>query len=142
MNVSLNEPRKRKYGLFILGLFFLLLAGVGLVMGSNNVGIRSMAMLAIIISVYCVRVSNIRVDPDSVITTSQQTRFELPAGPSRSLWIVSLILLPAFGLSLFWLYRDAAQGYHQFWPVYCVAGVAIVCALCWSYLVARLLYAR
>jgi len=138
----MNVPGKRKSGLFMLAIFFLLLAGVALVMGSNNVGIRSMAMLAVVISVYCVRVSNIHVDPDSVITTSQQTRFKLPARPSGSLWIVSLILLPAFGLSFFWLYRDAAQGYHQFWPVYCFAGVAVVCALCWSCLVASLLYDR
>jgi hypothetical protein len=142
MNVPLNEQSKRKYALFVLAIFFLMLAGAGLVIGSNNVAIRSLAMLAVIISVYCVRVANIHVGIDSAATASQQSRSKLPARPRRSLWIVCIILLPLFGLSFIWLYSDAVQGYHQIWPVYCFAGIAIACALCWSYLVASLLYAR
>jgi len=142
MNEPLNEPSKRKYGLFISAIFLLLLGGVAFVMGSNNVAIRSMGMLAFLISAYCVRASNIYIRSGHVTATTPQTRSKLPTRPRRSIWIVSIILLPLLGLSFAWLYSDAVHGYHQIWPVYTFAGIVIICALCWSYLVARLLYTR
>jgi hypothetical protein len=138
MNVPLNEPSKRNASLFISAIVLLLLAGAALVMASNDVAIRSLAMLACVGSVYCFRRSNSSARSGSLTATTQQTR----SGPGRSIRIVSIVLLPVLGLSFVWLYSDAVRGYHQILPVYCFAGVAIVCALCWSYLVARLLYAR
>ena len=139
MNVPLRDRSKRKLGLFGLAIVLLLLGGVALVMGSNDVAIRSLAMLAIIISVYCVRQSNIFIRPASANTIIQQTRSKLPTRPGRSTWIASIILLPLLGLSFVWLYSDAAHGYHQIWPVYFFTGKAIICTLYLSYLVARLL---
>ncbi|GEM_PF-1108849 len=142
MNVPRNDRSKGNIGLFISAIVLLLSGGVALVMGSNDVAVRSLAMLAIVISVYCVRLSNISTRSDSANTIIQQTRSKLPTRPSRSIWIVSIMLLPLLGLSFVWLYSDAAHGYHQIWPVYFFTGTAIACTLCWSYLVARLLGAR
>lgn len=141
MNAPPKEPIKRKYGLLILAIALLLFAGAALVVSPHDVAIRSLGMLAIVISVYCVRLSK-AAGAGSTMTTIQQTASSLPTRSGRSVWIVSILLVPLFGMSFAWLYSDAVQGYHQILPVYCFAGAAIVCALCWSYLVARLLYAR
>ncbi len=129
MTVSPKVFSKRKSGLFILAILLLLLGGTALYIGSNNFLIRSLGILACTISVYCVRKSNIHASSQKIIR---------PTPVGRSTWTISIILLPALGLSFLFLYRDAIHGYHQGWPVILFAGVVAGCALCWSYLVSRL----
>lgn len=139
MTVPPNMPSKRKYGLFTLAVLLLLLGGTALFVGSDDFSIRSLGVLACLLSVYCVRISNIHSRSVSTSITTQRTKSKLATRVGRPVWVVSIILLPTLGLSFLCLYRDAIHGYQEVWPVYLFAGVAVVCALCWSYLVSRLL---
>lgn len=134
MNGLLNSPNKRKTGLLALAVLLLLLGAVDLVRGQNNVAIRSVAMLACMVSVICVRYAR----SSSATIETPPTWSERAARPGRPLWIVSLVLVPVAAISLACLYEDAVHGHQQLWPVYFFAGVTMACALCWSALVARL----
>lgn len=139
MIVSLKIYDKKKYGLFILAVLLLLLGGVALFVGTNNFVIRSLGVIACLISVYCVRRSNIHAKSNSAIETSQQAKSKPSTQLRRSIWIISIVLLPMLGLAFLSLYRDALHGYQKAWPVYLFAGVVAICAFCWSYLMAKLL---
>lgn len=132
MSEPLQEPNKRRNGAFALAILLLLFAGGALLLEENNVVIRTVAMLALLVSVYCVRLSR----SGSTTIETQRTGSNLATRPGRSIWIVSIILLPVLGMSFASLYIDAAHGYHQAWPVYVFTGTIIVCMVCWSYLLA------
>ena len=50
---------------------------------------------------------------------------------------VGAALLLLWGGASLLLYWDARHGYQEGWPVYLFAGVALACAVVWSYLVAN-----
>jgi hypothetical protein len=52
------------------------------------------------------------------------------------MWVIGIALVPLWGATYFCLHEDALHGYHAVWPVYLFAGVAIICALFWGYLLA------
>lgn len=108
----------------------LLLGGVALYFGSHNPAIRSLAVVAILTSVYLVRMSR-RSDP---FAGGGQRDSRATGRPGRWLWIVSLALLLLAAASLINLYNDALHGGHEVWPVGMFAGVALACAVVWSYL--------
>jgi len=55
------------------------------------------------------------------------------------MWVVSLALLPALGLSYLYLYEDGVRGYPDVLPIYLFGGVAVVCTLFWAFMAARVL---
>ena len=139
MTFSTDGPSKRKHGLFTFAVVLLLFGGAALVVGLHDFAIRSIAVLACLISVYCIRASNVRGYSDSGKVTTQPAKSKLTRLFRRPISVVSIILLPLLGMSFMCLYRDATHGYYKVWPVYLFAGVAAVCAICWSYLVSSLL---
>jgi hypothetical protein len=58
MNVSPQSPNKRKLALLAVAVLLLAFAGAALAMGGNDATIRTLAMLAVVFSVYCVRLQN------------------------------------------------------------------------------------
>ena len=134
MNISLNAPNKRRHGLFALAILLLLLAVPAFIVGWNNTPLRTLSMMLLVFSVYCVRLSR----SDSATIANRQTGQYLGTRPSQAIWIASITLLLVLGMSSVFLYRSAVQGYHEGWPVYLFAGVAMACALVWGYLVSLL----
>jgi hypothetical protein len=134
MKISLKTPYGRRHGLFALAVLLLLVAGATLMVESNNSSIRSLAMVLLIFSVYCVRLSR----SVSATIANQQAGQEWATRPSRTLWIVSIVLLPLQVMAFAFLYRDAVQGYREMWPVSFFAATAMICALCWAYLMSLL----
>ena len=130
--------RKKRYWLFLLAVGLLLFAGWLLFWASDSYVIRTIGVLIGMVSVYLVRASNVhtRAAPDtearSIRRKSQAT------GLGRAMRVTSLVLIPLLGLSFYFLYRDAMHGYEQVWPVYAFAGVAVACAIVWSYEFSRL----
>jgi hypothetical protein len=59
--------------------------------------------------------------------------------PGRVLLMVGIVFLVLAGVSWWFLYRDALHGYHEVWPVYLFAGVAIVCTGVWGAILAKLI---
>jgi hypothetical protein len=135
MNATSQPPHKRRVALFAVAVLLLAFAGATLATRWNDAAMRSLAMLALIFSVYCVRLSNGYARSGSATDASQRIGSNLATRLGSPLRIVSIILVPILAMSLVFLYRDAVQGYHQIWPVYLFAATAGICALCWSYLI-------
>ena len=130
--MSQTAPQKR-YGLFSLAIFLLLLGGAFFFVGFGSFVIRTLGALACIASVYLVRISNVRDRPYSVIGSGQIAG--LTRRPGRLTWSIGVLSVLLAGASFLYLYNDARHGYHEVLPVYVFAGTALACALVWSYLV-------
>jgi Na+/phosphate symporter len=141
MNVSQQEPRKVRRGLFALAVLLFLAAGAAFFMGGKDFTIRSLGLLTLIASVYLVRASNVRSTRSAVvIASSQGTDSEAKKSGGHLMWIIGAALLPIALAAYFYLQQDALHGYHEVLPVYVFAGVAALCVLVWSYLASRVLH--
>jgi len=132
--MSQTAPQKR-YGLFSLAIFLLLLGGAFFFLGFGNFVIRSLGLLACIASVSLIRISDVRDRPFSVLGSGQVAGSR--RGPGRLTWSIGVLSLLLAGASFLYLYNDALHGYHELLPVYVFAGTALACTLVWSYLVSR-----
>ena len=130
---------KKRFGLFRLAILLLLLGGVALLVGSSSPAIRAIGIVACIVSVYLVRISNVHTQPNLPITPYQGPDSKTASGAGRLVWAVGIVLLPIAGVSFFYLYQDALNGYNEMLPVYVFAAVGLVCTLVWSYLVSKVL---
>ncbi len=131
---------QKRYGLFMLATFLLLLGGVAMFLGLHNFAIRGLAAVCLIVSAYLVRISTPRARPTLGNATGQgRDANTADAGtkerPSRPIWTVGVVSLLLVGGSSFYLYLDALHGYHDVLPVYLFAAAALVCALVWSYII-------
>src|SRR5664279_2927227 len=102
MNISMNSPNKKQRYLFALAVLLLLLAVPAFIVGWNNTPLRTLSMMLLIFSVYCVRLSR----SDSATIANRQTGQNLGTRPSRALWIASITLLLVLGMSSVFLYRS------------------------------------
>ena len=135
-----NVPKKKRYGLFVLAIVTLLSGGAALYMGSNNFAIRFLGVVACVVSVYFVRISNVRTAVVSGATSDPMVDSKVTKRPGLIMWIVGVALLALLGIAFLYLYADAQRGYHEILPVYIFAGAATSCALYWAYLVSRTLW--
>lgn len=120
---------RKKYGLFTSAILLLLLGGAALFLGSNSSAIRDVGVIACIVSVYLIRVSNVH--------KSSEVKERKRPGPI--MWTAGVALLLLMVLSFFYLRQDASNGYQDIAPVYVFAGVGLGCALIWSYLISKVL---
>ncbi len=128
----MNAARGR--GLFVLAVVLLVFAGACIYFGSNNFSIRTLGAVAILASVYLVRVAR-GVHDRSVLPKVNSVEY---GGLSRLLWILSLALVPLLGASGYLLHIDAKNGGHETWPVDLFFGVVLVCAGVWACLAVKL----
>jgi hypothetical protein len=133
MSVITSQKAAKRYGLLALAL--LLLGGVGIYFGSHNFLIRALGLAALMATTYFVRISHVR--DRSVFPEASGRTMELTTrGPRTLLWSVSVALIPVLGAAFLLMHVDFANGGHEAWPVYLFAGVALACAIIWSYLAA------
>jgi hypothetical protein len=104
----------------------------------NNVIIQSLAIVAVLTGVACLRRVNVNARPGSATEASQRTEFSWATHIRRPAGIISMILIPIMVVASFFLHGDAVQGYRQIWTVYFFAATAAICSLCWSFFVATL----
>jgi hypothetical protein len=140
MSVIISQKVSRKrYGLLVLAIMVLLSGGVALFMGSNSFAVRSFGAVACIVSVYLVRISNVHTHSALAVTNDRGTDSRATKRPGPLMWTVGVALLAVMGISFLSLYIDALRGYHEILPVYIFAGIAVACAVFWSYLLSRIL---
>jgi hypothetical protein len=135
---SLQPPNKRKFALLTAAFLLLVLAGAGMAMAGNNFAIRSLAIVAALAGVACVRRINVHAPPGSATEAPQQGGGKLATLIRHPIGIISLILVPIMAMASFFLYKDAVQGYHESWPLYLFFWTGIICTLCWAYVVSTL----
>jgi FtsH-binding integral membrane protein len=136
-----NVVRKR-YGLFVLAILLLLLGGAGIYLGSHNYPIRVLGLVALMASVYLVRISNVHNGSSLPEARGPGGNFKTEKSPGRILWVVSLVLVPLLVASGFLLHIDAVNGGRETWPVDLFAGVGLACAIVWGYLAAKIFGGR
>jgi hypothetical protein len=125
-----------RHVLFAVGVVLLILAGITLLVQSDDPAIRPIGIGACFIGVYLIRTSTTR---RRSALGAREVAFKTTQSPNRLLWVVSAALSPLSVIAFLYLENDAAHGYHQVLPVYVFAGVAIVCAVVWSSLVSKIL---
>jgi cytochrome bd-type quinol oxidase subunit 2 len=133
---SLQPPNRRKFALLAVAFLLLAFAGVAMALGGNNVTIQSLAIVAVVTGVACLRLVNVHKPSGSATEASQRTESSWATRLRRPTGIISIILVPIMAMASFFLYRDAVQGYRQIWTVYFFAATAFICSLCWSFFVA------
>lgn len=134
MNLPDRKAKVRRYSLLAMAAVLLVAGGIALYVGSINPALRPMGVGAVLFSVLLVRISNAR---GSSISRTDEVAVKPTDGPSRSLKLLSLALVPVAIASVLLLMNDAAHGAHEVLPVYIFAGVACICTVVWSYWVSQ-----
>jgi hypothetical protein len=134
----IQTAAQKRYGLFLLAIIFFLFGIVGLLLGSNNFAIRTVAVVGFIVGVYLVRMSNVHAGPAPTFEADQFVPTRGKSRPGRLMWMVGVTFLLLAGASFVYLYQDALHGYNEVLPVYLFAGIGLACALIWSYLASKL----
>jgi hypothetical protein len=135
--MSRTAPQKR-HGLYSLAILFIVLGCAGVIAGYRSFAIRSLGLVALMVSAYFVRISKVHASPAPAIRRDLEADSKGEKGPGRLAWAVGIALVPAAGISYLYLYNDAIHGYHAALPVYVFAGVGLACAIVWAYLVAKM----
>lgn len=133
-----DGPQRKRYGLFIFAVLLLTADGVGLILGLHNGMVRSLGVIAGMISVYLVRASNVHSRAASFVANEQGAGFTSAKGPGRLAWTVAVASVPLLAVSYLYLQNDARHGGHDVMPVYLFAGVWVVIAVVWGYIAASL----
>lgn len=135
----MSQPAfQKRYGLYSLAILFLVLGCAGVIAGYRSFAIRSLSLVALMVSAYFVRISKVHASPTPAIGTDPEADSKDEKGPGRLAWAIGIALVPTAGMSYLYLYHDAIHGYHETLPVYLFAGVGLACAIVWAYLVAKM----
>jgi hypothetical protein len=132
---SLQPPNRRKFALLTVAFLLLAFAGVAMALGGNVI-IQSLALVAVLTGVTCLRRVNVNARLGSATEASQRTESSWATRLRRPTGIISIMLIPIMAMASFFLYRDAVQGHRHIWTVYFFAATALICSLCWSFFVA------
>lgn len=135
---SQGVPQKR-YNLLALAVLLLALACALFVTAPNSFMMRSLGLVAILVSVWLVRVSNVHSQASNGSKGDEETGSATGKRLGGVDWIVGVTSLLAAGAAYLYLRNDALTGYHQILPVYVFAGVGVVCMVVWGYLAVKLL---
>jgi hypothetical protein len=97
---SLQPPNKRKLALLTAAFLLLVLAGAGMAMGENNFAIRSLAVVAGLASLACVRRINVHTPPGSATEAPQRTESSWATRLRRPMGIIAVLLIAFAGAAL------------------------------------------
>lgn len=137
MSASQNEVPKR-YGLFVLAILLLLSGGVCLYLGSHNLLIRVLGLVAIIASTHLVRISHVHDRAGLPDASGRGNLLQRAKGAGRLPWVLSFASLVSLVAAYYLMYIDAANGGHEAWPADVFAGVGFACVVVWTYLAAKI----
>ena len=134
-----RKTAKKRYGPFVLAILLLVFACTSFVLQFNNFAMCALGLVAILVSVWLVRVSKVHTRS----STGLETGGGNSAGTSKRLQLirsaVGVASLLAMGASYLYLYNDAVDGYHRTFPVYVFGGTWLAGAVIWGYLAVRIL---
>lgn len=132
MTIRKKMPaKKHRLFILILAVLLLLLAAGALYAGSHNFAIRCVGLVAIMASIYLVRLSRAHTRSDvSVASGAKATK-----RPKWPMWAIGIALLPLVGASYLYLQSDIVHGGQTTWPVYVFASLMFACSMVWIHLV-------
>ena len=127
----------KRYALLALAIFLLLLGGAGIYAGSHNYPIRALGLVAVMASVYLVRVSRVRGPSGFPGASGPGIALETTRGPGRLTWVLAAVLVALLGISYFFLHEDAVRGGKARWPADLFAWLGLAFAVVSAYIVAK-----
>jgi hypothetical protein len=136
--MSPTAPQK-KYGLFSVAVLLLLCGGAALFLAPHGYTIRSVGVVAVMVSAYLVRISHVHTRSTLSAAAGPEGTFNTQKRPGRIAWVVGLALLPTLAASFLYLHNDAIHGGHTALPAYVFAGVILACAAVWGYIVSQIM---
>ncbi|MES1190871.1 MAG: hypothetical protein ABUS47_07315 [Steroidobacter sp.] len=134
---TLKEVMRKRYYLFAIALVLLVSGGVALFWGVSSFPIRSVGLIACVISAYLVRMSNMSIRPSKTSIESSPSELTKQSRTKLIMWAVGVAILIILGVAYHALYKDALHGYQETFPVYFFTGAALVCAVYWGYLISK-----
>jgi len=129
---------KKNYGLFALAIVLLIAGLVINVVYFRDFPLRSFGLLIFIGGVFLVRLSNVHDIKAGRFTASQTVNASGRKRPGFIAWALSFACAVAIALSYICMRNDALAGGHEAWPAYAFAASAVVAAVVWGYVVAKL----
>ncbi len=121
---------------FSLAIVALIVGIVIFALGYNTFLIRSFGVLFVMLSAQLVRISKGRGQSE-LQHADQNLTHDVRSGPSRTAKALCFASGIAFAISSIFLYKDAADGYTEVWPVYAFAGCGLIFAVLWGYMGAK-----
>lgn len=129
------QVRSRFYALRALAVILMALAGLIFIVRPHNSGFRSLALLAILLSVWLGQRSQVVL----VRRARGDVRAELPANRSGRVsalaWALTAASLLACVICYFLMYLDQLHGGKEVWPVYAFAAAGLALTITSSYVV-------
>jgi len=133
--MTAEGKNEKRYGVYAIAITLLVVSAAALVFGGNSFAMRCLGIVACIAAVRFVQISKLRGQP-SIHSIGEQG-IELHRGPPSVMWVIGAALLAAVLVAGFLLYRDAAEGYKDAFPVYAFAASVVLCGGFWGYLLSR-----
>lgn len=132
-----GDPKKN-YGLFALAIVLLISGLVINVIYFKDFPLRSFGLLIFVGGLFLVKLSNVRSVKAGGFTVSQTVNPAESKPPGLIAWALSVACAGAIVLSYICMRNDALAGGHEAWPAYAFAGSAVIAAMVWGYVVAKL----
>jgi predicted membrane channel-forming protein YqfA (hemolysin III family) len=140
MSGKLIPPRKwiqpKRYGLYSLGMVILLSGVLAISLAANDFLLLFGGIIACLVGVRLIHASQ--------VPSSKNPNFNRPpesnswgSGRNRLLQTIGIALVPALGLSLFFLFEDVVRGHRHSWHLYVFIGTMTVCTAVWAYLMSK-----
>ena len=131
----MTTPQKNPYVRYgLLAMAVLAVVGGGMIaLIVSSFTIQTIGLILLLIGVSLGRVARSDDPMKQVVPRAMASD-----RPGPILWTVAVALTLATIVAFHYLYQDALHGYHQVFPVYAFAAVALTSGLVWAALVARL----
>lgn|SRR6185437_1974687 len=128
---------KKRLG-HLLGLVVALAGCVIVAVGFNSTTWETSGLVVCMIGAFTARACRVK-SPDKLRVDHQRGLYAGKAPrPGRLAWLVGIASTVALVGSFVALYVDAAFGSHWEWPLYAIGVSALICALSWGYLAAKM----
>lgn len=132
-----GDPKKN-YGLLALAIVLLISGLVINVVYFKDFPLRSFGLLMFVGGIFLVKASNVRSLQEGRFKVSQSENPVAHRRPGTVAWVLSVACAGAIALSYVCMRKDALAGGHEAWPAYAFAASAVIAAVVWGYVVAKL----
>lgn len=113
--------------------FLVVMSGIAIFFtGFNEFTVRSTGLLVIALGAYLAHKSNVLIKSNKVSKDAVHSLSDNRIKPL--MWAIGLVLILVTGISIYFLYKDAIDGYHQFWPLYFCLVATLSCAIYFPFL--------
>jgi len=127
-----SNTQSKRYGVRAWAIIAFAVGAAAICLARNSFGIEGAGFAALFVGMQLLRRSGADAQPRAF------TVGPAPNQPAKFIWIVSIALIPALGVSCYLISVDVRHGGHEGWLAYLLGGLVLLCAGFWSALAAKL----